>query len=76
MTWTSSIVLFILIWWMVFFAVLPWGIRRAGEEDKGHDAGAPLKPRLWLKAGVTTAISAVLFGAAFWLVQSNYVSFR
>jgi predicted secreted protein len=76
MTWTSGVVLFVLIWWMVFFAVLPWGIRRAGSEDQGHDAGAPLKPRLWLKAGITTAIAAVLFGAAFWLVQSKYVSFH
>lgn len=76
MTWTSGIVLFVLIWWMVFFATLPWGIRRAGDEALGHDAGAPLKPRLWLKAGITTAISLVLFGLAYWLVESKYLSFR
>jgi len=75
-TWTSAIVLFVLIWWMVFFAVLPWGIRRAGDEALGHDAGAPLRPRLWLKTGVTTGITIVLFGVAFWLVQSNIVSFH
>lgn len=76
MTWTSGIVLFVLIWWLVFFAVLPWGIRRAGDETLGHDAGAPLKPRLRLKAAVTTAIAAILFGIAFWLVQSEYISLR
>ena len=76
MTWTSGIVLFVLIWWMVFFMSLPWGVRRAGDEGKGHDAGAPVRPRLWLKAGVTTVISLVLFGAAFWLVESKYLSFH
>jgi predicted secreted protein len=76
MTWTSGVVLFVLIWWMVFFMTLPWGIRRAGGEEQGHDAGAPLRPRLWLKAGITTVIAAVLFAFAWWLVHSNYVSFR
>ena len=76
MTWTSGIVLFVLIWWMVFFAVLPWGIRRAGDEALGHDAGAPMRPRLWLKTGVTTGITLVLFGIAFWLVQSKSISFH
>ena len=76
MTWTSGIILFVLIWWMVFFAALPFGVRRAGGEEQGHDAGAPVRPRLWLKAGVTTAISAALFGVAFWLVESKYISFH
>ena len=76
MTWTSGIVLFVLIWWMVFFAVLPWGVRRAGDEALGHDAGAPARPRLWLKTGVTTGITLVLFGIAFWLVQSKVFSFH
>jgi predicted secreted protein len=74
-TWTSSIVLFVIIWWLVFFAVLPWGIRRAGDEALGHDAGAPLRPRLVLKAAITTGIAALLCGVAYWLVQSKYISF-
>lgn len=76
MTWTSGIVLFVLIWWMVFFAVLPWGIRRAGAEALGHDAGAPARPRLFLKAAITTGIAGLLFGIAYWLVQSKYISFQ
>jgi predicted secreted protein len=75
-TWTSSIVMFVILWWMVFFAVLPWGIRRAGDEALGHDAGAPARPRVWLKVAVTTGITALLWGVGFWLVQSNYLSFH
>jgi len=76
MTWTSGVVLFVLIWWVVFFTTLPWGIRRAGDEDKGHDAGAPLKPRLWLKAAIGTGISVLLWVAAYWIVESGYLSLR
>lgn len=76
MTWTSGIVMFVILWWMVFFAVLPWGIRRAGDEALGHDAGAPARPRVWLKVAVTTGITALLWGVGFWLVQSNYLSFH
>jgi predicted secreted protein len=75
-TWTSGIVMFVIIWWMVFFAVLPWGIRRAGDEALGHDAGAPAKPRLWLKVGVTTGVAIALWGVGFWLVESKYLSFH
>jgi predicted secreted protein len=75
-TWTSSIVLFVILWWMVFFAVLPWGVRRAGDEALGHDAGAPLRPRLGLKVAVTSGIAALLFGVIFWLVESKYLSFN
>jgi len=75
-TWTSGIVMFVVLWWMVFFAVLPWGIRRAGDEALGHDAGAPARPRIWFKVAVTTGITALLWGVGFWLVQSNYLSFH
>jgi predicted secreted protein len=68
--------MFVILWWMVFFAVLPWGIRRAGDEALGHDAGAPARPRVWLKVAVTTGITALLWGVGFWLVQSNYLSFH
>ncbi len=75
MTWTGGIVLFVLIWWVIFFCALPWGVRRAAEEELGHDAGAPQRPLLLLKAVITTGISIVLFGIAWWLINSGYVSF-
>ncbi len=76
MTWTSGIVTFVCIWWLVFFAVLPWGIRRAPDAGLGHDAGAPMRPRIFFKAMVTTGIAVLLFAAAFWLVESKYISFN
>jgi len=76
MTWVQGIVAYVVIWWVVVFAVLPFGIRPVEEGDIGHAAGAPANPRLWFKAGVTTVIAAVLWLGLFLLVNSDVVSFR
>ncbi len=55
---------FLTIWFTVLFAVLPIGIRsqtEAGEVTPGTEPGAPIAPRLWMKAGLTTLVSVVVF---------------
>ncbi|MGD9544339.1 MAG: DUF1467 family protein [Methylocystis sp.] len=58
--------IYLTIWWIVLFAVLPLGVRSAeeAEEDlpEGADPGAPASPDLLKKAGITTVVSAVVFG--------------
>ena len=76
MDWGPGIVVFIIIWWLVLFTVLPWGVRRDENPEEGHEPGAPLNPRMWLKVGVTTAISTVLWGFAYWAIESDWISFR
>jgi len=57
------------LWWVVLFAVLPFGVRNAAEAGvevpKGSDAGAPMAPRIALKVLATTLISGVLFAALY-----------
>jgi predicted secreted protein len=72
----SGILVFIVIWWLVLFAVLPWGVRRSETSEPGHAVEAPANPHLPLKFAVTTLIALVLFAAAWWLVQSDLISFR
>ncbi len=76
MGWVTGIAVYICIWWVVIFAVLPWGVRSAEPNNQGFDPGAPENPRLLLKALVTTAISAVLWAIVFAIVNSNLFSFR
>jgi predicted secreted protein len=76
MTWVQGVVAYAVIWWVVIFAVLPFGIRPTEDGDIGHAAGAPANPRLWFKAGVTTLVAAVLWLGLFLLVNSNLISFR
>lgn len=61
----SAVTVFIVIWWMVFFAVLPWGVRRDDTPQIGNDPGAPARPRLLRKALLTTAIAAMLFALVY-----------
>ncbi len=61
-----AIAIFITIWFTVLFAVLPFGVRsqhEAGDFVPGTDPGAPVAPRLLVKALWTTLISAVVFAA-------------
>jgi len=76
MTWPTMILVYLIIWWVVLFAVLPWGVRPRDKPELGHAASAPERPMLWRKALVTTVISAILFAGAYWLITSEYLSLR
>lgn len=52
------------MWWVVLFAVLPFGVRSQEESGNivpGSDPGAPAVPNLRAKLGWTTIISTVIF---------------
>jgi len=78
MGWTTGAAIFLVIWWLVLFMVLPWGIQSIPSEDvvKGHAAGAPRRPRVITKMLVTTAISIVLWFVIYWVIDSGLISFR
>jgi len=64
---TTAIAIYFLIWWIVLFAVLPFGVRSAQETGadipKGADRGAPVAPMLLRKAIATSLIAAALLAA-------------
>ncbi len=76
MSWLSGIVVYVIVWWLIFFMTLPVGVRRAEEVERGNDPGAPERPRLLLKAAVTTVISGVVTFLALLLIDSDWLSFR
>lgn len=79
MNWASGIVEFIVIWWLVFFMTLPFGVKPPHEVGEvagpGHSDGAPVKHMLRLKVCITTAIAVVLWGIAYYLITSELLSF-
>jgi len=66
---TTALAIFFLIWWVVLFAVLPWGVRRqdeaGGEVVPGTDPGAPAVPHLLRKLVWTTVVSLLIFAACY-----------
>ena len=80
MNWASALVVYIVIWWVVFFIALPFGVRSPDEAGEavlpGNAASAPVRPRLWLKVGITTLVSAALWGVAYFFIVTETISFR
>ena len=80
MTWTSSIVVFVILWWLVFFISLPIGVHpphEVGEDvEPGNEAGAPVRPHLLIKVAASTGIAAALWGLAYWVISAGLISFR
>ena len=71
MTIGTGIAIYLTLWWVVLFMVLPLGVVSHAEAgiDKGDggDPGAPVDPKLKKKFITTTWVSAVLF-VILWLV--------
>lgn len=73
MSTTTFIAVFFLIWWVVLFSVLPWGVHsqhEGGNVAPGTDPGAPVVPKLGRKLMLTTLVAGVVF-AAFYVVMAN-----
>lgn len=64
MNFISAVLIYVLLWWMAFFVVLPIGVRSQAESEDvspGTEPGAPVNPELGRKLLLATAISGVLF---------------
>ena len=75
---TTGIAIYAVIWWLVLFMVLPFGVRppTTAEMEPGQEPGAPVKPRMLLKIAVTTVISCVLYGIFYLIAEAGWISFR
>ncbi len=64
MTIVFGLALYAMIWWIVLFAVLPFGVQtqaEAGEVVPGTPESAPAKPRLGRVFLATSVIAAMVF---------------
>lgn len=64
-----NIFFYIISWWVVLFAVLPWGVRRVENPAAGHDPGAPEQTHLKAKLITTSLIALVLWAIGFLVIR-------
>ena len=80
MSITGSLIIYILIWWIVFFSVLPVGIqsqkKKFNKALQGNDAGAPKNPNIGKKFLVTTLITTLAFFGIYYIVINGYFNLR
>ena len=77
---TGSIIVYVLIWWIIFFSLLPVGIQSNKEKFKekieGIDPGAPINPKSGKKFLITTLITSIIFIVIYYLVEFNLLNLR
>jgi predicted secreted protein len=69
MPWSLGFAVFFVIWWVLLFAVLPFGVQSQKEAKSivpGSDPGAPVFHHLGRKIIVNTVLSAILWAIANW----------
>ena len=73
MSLVGGIAVYFLIWFLVLFTVLPFGVRTSAESGEelveGGAESAPVKPMLWGKMLVTTAIALIVWSAVFVVME-------
>jgi len=71
--WTSILAIYVLVWTLSLFLVLPWGVRTSEEAGAkaapGHAESAPHAFSFGRVALRTTLVATILFG----LYYANYV---
>jgi predicted secreted protein len=74
----TALAIYVVIWWIVLFAVLPWGVRsqhESGEMTPGTDPGAPVLTNLRLKLIWTTIVATMVFSAWFVIYVYRLITF-
>lgn len=76
---TSAIVLFAVIWWMIFFVVLPLRLTTQSEDGEvvpGTPGSAPVNPQMWRKVRITTIWAVVVWAVVAGVILSGAISVR
>ena len=80
-TISTGFAIYFVLWWIVLFLTLPFGVRSqhedgegAGQVIPGTDPGAPVTAGMGRKLIWTTVISAVLFAAAMLAYDAGYLN--
>ena len=77
MSITGSLIIFVLIWWIIFFSLLPIDVDRKHKEIvEGADKGSPENPKIIKKIIYTTIITSIIFIGIFILVKYDYLNLR
>jgi predicted secreted protein len=74
----TAIAIYFVIWWIVLFAILPWGVKNPHEAGEtildGNEPGAPVKHQMGKKAFITTVVSAIVFAIIYLAIRYGWSS--
>jgi predicted secreted protein len=76
-TISTAFAIYFVMWWIVLFVTLPFGVRSQhedGEGPAGTDPGAPVLPLMARKLVWTTVLSAALFAVSMLAYNAGYLN--
>ena len=74
---TGLAIIYIIIWWVVFFAILPIDVDRIKSVKVDvEDPGSPENPKMWKKFIYCTVITTILFIIIYSLMKFEYLNLR
>ena len=77
MSVTGLAIIYIIIWWIIFFAILPIDVERKKIiKVEGEDPGSPENPKMLKKFIYCTAITTILFIIIYLLMKFEYLNLR
>lgn len=77
MNWFSLFVMYLIIWWVVLFGILPIGIKGQAESNdivKGSEPGAPVDSQIKKKFIITTIVATIIWAITCAIIVSGLVS--
>tara|TARA_B110000444_G_scaffold224652_1_gene228008 strand:- start:269 stop:514 length:246 start_codon:yes stop_codon:yes gene_type:complete len=77
MSATGLAIIYIIIWWIVFFTILPIDVNRKKPiKIEGEDTGSPENPKMLKKFIYCTGITTAIFMIIFVLIKYEYLNLR
>ena len=74
---STGFAIYFVLWWIVLFLTLPFGVRSQhedGEGAPGTDPGAPILSRMGAKLIWTTVLSTAIFAVAMLAYNAGYLN--
>ena len=77
MSATGLAIIYIIIWWITFFTILPIDVnRQKSVKIDGEDTGSPENPKMFKKFIYCTGITTVIFVIIYLLIKYEYLNLR
>ena len=76
-TISTALAIYFVLWWLVLFLTLPFGVRSQHEDGDGApgtDPGAPVLARMGSKLIWTTVITAIVYGIGMLAYRAGYLN--
>jgi len=76
-TISTGFAIYFVLWWIVLFVTLPFGVRSQHEDGggiPGTDPGAPVASQMGRKLIWTTLLSGVIYAAGFAAYRGGFLT--